>query len=108
MTEFKTNPIMMAVSTELLEQANAMRESMAKYMAATPEQRAAWAAEASAQRLAERSSASLATLTLEALIEALGISRGMAEHLVQTYCQCHIGADGWDHCAHARDLGIDW
>jgi hypothetical protein len=56
-------------------------------------------------RAAERSSAEPVALTLDALLIKLSFSRDYAEHLMQPYCDCDHGWDGWDFCAHARDLG---
>lgn len=35
-----------------------------------------------------------------------GFTREYAEHLVQPYCYCEDGMDGWDYCQHARDEGL--
>jgi len=45
-------------------------------------------------------------LTMDSLLTKLGFSHPYAEHLVQPYCTCGDTADGWDICAHARDLGL--
>ena len=44
-------------------------------------------------------------LTVDALLAKLDFSREYAEHLMQPYCHCGHGWDGWDYCQHARDLG---
>jgi hypothetical protein len=75
-------------------------------------------------RALERSTASRAELTLDALIDAIGKRvdpdatgwdgakrRRYAEHLVQPWCTCEpesndMGDPPWDLCAHARDEGF--
>lgn len=81
----------------------------------TPEAIAARKAETAAKQRAERQqqrdAAAPTDLTLEALLDKLGFSPEYAEHLMQPYCHCGDGHDGWDYCAHARDLGWperDW
>jgi hypothetical protein len=62
-------------------------------------------------RAAERESAPVRELTLNALLDKLGFSREYAEHLMQPYCRCECGHDGWSYCQHAEDLGwprLDW
>lgn len=80
---------------------------------ATPQQRAAWAAEnrerekaAAQRRAAVREATPRRELTLDALIDKMGWTREYAEHLVQPYCGCEDGRDGWEYCEHARDLGL--
>jgi len=94
------------VSAELLAEARADAEAWQRYMDATPEQREQWAREAAEQRAAERAEAPVAPLSLDALLTKLGWSREYAHHLVQSYCTCSDGYDGWDHCQHAQDLGL--
>jgi hypothetical protein len=71
----------------------------------TPEERAARIAKRKAERGAQRDAATRVELTLEALLDKLGFTREYAEHLVQPYCDCECGHDGWDYCPHANDLG---
>ncbi|PRX23681.1 hypothetical protein [Actinoplanes italicus] len=71
----------------------------------TPEAMSARAAEERAERGQVREASPLAELTLDALWEKLGFSREYAEHLVQPYCSCECGHDGWQYCQHANDLG---
>lgn len=104
---FKTNPIMILVSTEMLEQAEAMRESLDRYMSATPEERATWAREAKAKRAVERENAQMIPLDLAGLVRRLGWTEEYATHFMQPYCTCGDSYDGWDFCEHARDLGLD-
>lgn len=54
----------------------------------------------------QRAAAPQVPLTLDALINKMGWTRGYAEHLVQPYCECWDGMDGWEYCQHARDLGL--
>lgn len=94
------------VSEELHAEGEATRQVLAQWMNATPEERAAWAAEAVVARAAERAAAVPVPLTLGALLDKLGFDRVYAEHLVQPYCECRDGRDGWDYCQHAQDLGL--
>lgn len=90
--------------------------NMSRWMNATPEERAQWAAEGrqreaevQAGRAAEREAAPRVPLTLDALLARVddwGWSREYVEHLVQPYCGCEDGRDGWEYCSHARDLGF--
>lgn len=77
-----------------------------EWMNATPEQRAQWAAEAKQRRAEQRAAAAPVALTLDALIGKLGWSREYAEHVVQPYCECWDGMDGWEYCQYARDEGL--
>lgn len=61
-----------------------------------------------AERTQQRSQAAApGELTVDALLGKLVFSREYAEHLMQPYCGCGHGWDGWDFCQHARDLGLD-
>ncbi|GIM88872.1 hypothetical protein [Paractinoplanes toevensis] len=80
-----------------------------RWMNATPEERAQWAREAENMRRQERLGLHTEELTLESLlarVERWGWSRQYVEHLVQPYCECEDGRDGWEYCQHARDLGL--
>jgi len=66
---------------------------------------------ARAEREQQRAAAGQAELTLGALLSKLGFSDEYAQHLVQPYCRCECGHDGWEFCEHANDLGWpsrDW
>ncbi len=91
----------------LLDTANEVAAALQAVWDATPEERAEWAAEAKADRAVEREAAERVPLTLEALGESRGWSREYMEHLIQPYCGCRDGSDGWERCEHARDLGLD-
>jgi hypothetical protein len=69
-------------------------------------------AKARAEREQQRAAASgPAELTVEALLAKLEFSREYAGHLMQPYCGCGHGWDGWEYCEHARDEGwprMDW
>lgn len=93
-------------SDEMLRQAEEDRAAWQRWEDATPEQRAAWIREAAERRAAERAAAQPAELTVDALIDALGWTRAYAEHVVQPYCRCSDGSDGWDYCQHATDLEL--
>lgn len=53
-----------------------------------------------------RKSTPVVDLTLETLLGKLDWAKEYAEHFVQPYCDCGDGNDGWEYCAHARDLGL--
>jgi hypothetical protein len=100
----------LAASDEGLDAARETADTVNRWMNATPEERAGWAAKAKQRRAEERAAAIPVPLTLEALLarmERLGWSREYAEHLVQPYCECYDGRDGWEYCEHARDLGMN-
>lgn len=94
------------ISDEVLADARAFREAADRWANATPEQREQWAREQDARRKAEREAAPRVELTLATLLDKLGFSRSYAEHLVQPYCDCYDGRDGWEFCQHARDEGL--
>lgn len=71
-----------------------------RWIAATPEQRQAWTEQAK-QPAAKRK-----PLTLDALIKRMNWSYEYAEHLVQPYCECYDGTDGWEYCRYAYDEGV--
>lgn len=97
---------LLPVSTEALADAAELDTAMRRWWTAAPEERAAWAAEAAAARQVERGRAALVPLTLAAVLDKLGWSEEYATHVVQPYCTCGDGYDGWDWCEHARDLGL--
>lgn len=93
-----------------------LAEGLDRAINATPQERAQRAVEF-ARRAAEysqelanqRAAATPIPLTLETLLarmELWGWSHEYVEHLVQPYCECEDGRDGWEHCEHARDLGL--
>ena len=94
------------VSDEAAATSRLVADSIRRWMDATPQERAAWAAEAEQARVRERAAADHVPLTLDALLDKMGWSEEYAEHLVQPYCECGDGMDGWDRCQHARDLGF--
>ncbi len=90
-----------------------LQESLQTALTATPEQRAQWRREAADrearelwERIQQRDEAQAVPLTLNALIAKMGWSPEYAKHLVQPYCGCEQGWDGWEFCQHARDLGL--
>lgn len=95
-----------SVSDESLATSQTYANAFRRWMDATPQERAVWAAEAEQARVRERAAAEHVPLTLEALLDKMGWSREYAEHLVQPYCECGDSNDGWDRCQHARDLGL--
>lgn len=95
------------VSDEDLATARETANAVTRWMNATPQERASWAAKAKQRRTEERAASAHVPLTPEALLEKMGWSRAYAEHLVQPYCDCFAGRDGWEYCEHARDLGMD-
>ena len=94
------------VSNEQLADAQEFGAALGRYLSATPAERAAAAEAAQVQRVAEREVAECRPLTLEALLDKLGFTREYAEHLVQPYCECYDGMDGWEYCQQARDEGL--
>lgn len=94
------------VSDEQLVDARETQAAWHRWMTATPEERAQWAEDLQRLRAAERLHAERKPLTLDALLDKLGFSREYAEHLVQPYCYCEDGLDGWEYCTHARDEGL--
>ena len=61
------------------------------------------------RRAIERGSADAVALTLDGLLDAIGMSVAFATHLVQPYCTCEREAyeNAWDLCEHAHDEGIE-
>lgn len=104
--EVHQHAAMIPISQEQLDDAAGDAEAFRRWISATPEERAQWMREAAERRAAERATATPVALTLDALLDKLGFSREYAEHLVQPYCDCGDGSDGWDYCMHARDLGL--
>lgn len=104
--EVRKHAAMIVVSDEVLADAQETANAYQRWMAATPEQREQWAREAAERRATERASSAPVALTLDALLDKLNFSREYAEHLVQPYCTCWDGPDGWDYCEHAQDLGL--
>lgn len=96
----------MPASDELLADAEAIRDAFREWMDATPERRERWAREAAGRRATEREASTVAALSLDALLGKLNFTEQYAAHLVQPYCTCGDGLDGWDYCEHARDLGL--
>ena len=93
------------MSAEAVREAQEDAEAWRTYWNATPQQREQWAREAAERREFDRASTPLTPLSLDALLTKLGWSREYAHHLVQSYCTCSDGYDGWDYCQHAQDLG---
>lgn len=98
--------VSLPVSAGVLADAEEIRAAFNRWTNGTPEDRARWTEEARQRRAAVRAAAERTPLTLDALLENLGFSRGYAEHLVQPYCLCEDGSDGWEYCEHARDEGL--
>jgi ferric-dicitrate binding protein FerR (iron transport regulator) len=99
----------LAVSAEQQADGEAMAAAFQRWRDATPEERAEWARQADQRAAEERATAETVPLTLGALlarVERWGWSREYMEHLVQPYCDCEDGRDGWEYCRHARDLGF--
>ncbi len=97
------------VSVEFLAEAEEVKAAFNRWMSATPAERVAWAREADQRRVAEREAATRVPLTLDAVLARMdrwGWTREYMEHLVQPYCECEDGRDGWEYCQHARDLGL--
>lgn len=97
---------LIVISDEQAAEGASLAAAFRDYLNATPEQRAAWAQEAAAQRATERAEATPVPLTLDTVLDKLGWSREYAAHFVQPYCTCGDSYDGWDLCVHAQDLGL--
>lgn len=91
------------VTDEVLADAVEHRAAYDWWMTASPDERARWAREASDRRASERAAVPRVELTMAALLDKIGWSREYAEHVVQPYCSCWDGMDGWEYCQHARD-----
>lgn len=91
------------VSEEVLADAESMRRAYEAWEQATPAEREQQRQDAATRRAAERAAAPPAALTVDALLDKLGWTREYAQHVVQPYCTCSDGYDGWDRCQHARD-----
>ena len=74
---------------------------------ATPTERATYRQQAAQLRTVERLRADERAPTVAALGEKFGWSPALVWHLVQPYCYCEIGHDGWQWCRHAEDEGLD-
>lgn len=98
--------VIIPISAEQLAEARETQAAWHRWLTATPEERARWADDQKQQRAAERAAAERVPLTLDVLLAKLGFSREYARHLVQPYCYCEDGMDGWDYCPHARDEGL--
>lgn len=96
----------LAWHAERRRQAARVLERYDRLQAATWERRRAKEAEA---RAAERAAAETQPLTLDGLLDALGMNPAFAEHLVQPYCTCEEETydSGWYRCPHAEDLGLE-
>jgi hypothetical protein len=106
MTEIQRHAAYIPMSDEAYEDARQTRVAFDRFMSATPEQRDQWAREAAERRAAERAASAPTLLSLDALLDKLGWTQEYATHLVQPYCQCYDGMDGWEYCEHARDDGV--
>jgi acyl-CoA reductase-like NAD-dependent aldehyde dehydrogenase len=101
--------VTLPVSAAVQADADALRASIARWHNASPEERAEWARQADQRTARERAAAEHVPLTLETLltrVDQWGWSREYVEHLVQPYCDCGEGMDGWEYCQHARDLEL--
>lgn len=97
------------VSDEALAMTAETADAINRWMNATPAERAEWARQSDQRNAEQRQAAEHVPLTLDTLLTRLekwGWSREYVEHLVQPYCECEDGRDGWEYCQHARDLGL--
>jgi hypothetical protein len=95
------------VSNEILTEAKDTWDAYNRMMRMTPEERETAAQQAMANRAATRDRVLLPrVLTMSGLLNKLGWSEEYAEHLMQDYCTCSWGSEGWDLCQHAYDLGL--
>lgn len=86
--------------------ATEFRAGFDRWFNSTPEERAEWKRQADERRVQERAVAETVPLTMDNLLSKLGFTEEYARHLVQPYCECYDGMDGWEYCEHARDLGL--
>jgi hypothetical protein len=96
----------LTVSRELMAQIEEDQQAHQQWLDASDEQREQWRHEAVEQRAAERASAERVLFTLTALLKRLGWTHEYALHILQPYCECYDGSDGWAYCQHAHDLGL--
>ncbi len=95
------------VSQQTLADTAAFRQAWMAWDAMSPAERQAALDEAAAARAHEREQTPRVDLTVIALADALGLTPEQARHLVQSYCTCDVGPDGWERCQHWRDEGLD-
>lgn len=86
----------------------ALEQELTRYDSrATPTERADTRQQAAQLRAIERQRADERAPTVGALGEKFGWTPAQVWHLVQPYCYCEIGHDGWRWCRHAEDEGLD-
>lgn len=83
-----------------------LAEALRRARTATPQELAANRARLKQERAVLRATTAHVPLTLDALLDKMGWSDEYAEHLVQPYCDCEDGMEGWERCQHAQDLGL--
>jgi hypothetical protein len=101
--------VILPISTEMLAALASTVDAFTAALAAplpTPAEAAARRERARIDRATERQTAAVVPLALDALVERRGWSREYATHLVQPYCRCYEGSDGWEVCEHAYDLEV--
>lgn len=81
-------------------------EALRRARSASPQELADHRARAKRERAELRAATAHVPLTLDALLDKMGWSNEYAEHLVQPYCECEDGVEGWERCPHAQDLGL--
>ena len=91
-------------SREIIAEAEEWHRAIDEWASLTSEQQEQRQREVAERRAAERAASVPVALTLDDLIRRLGWPRTFAEHVVQPYCECYDGSDGWVWCAHADDL----
>lgn len=95
------------IPADQLDQPDAFGRVMKRYNQATPSERHGWRLQRGAVRQRERDREHSISLTMDELLARLGISRALAEHIVQPYCRCEPrSVGGWLFCDHACDLGL--
>lgn len=94
------------VSNEALAESRQTATVLQQWMDATPAERDRWRAEAERERAEVREATARVPLSVDALLEKMLWSSEYAEHLVQPYCECEAGRDGWEYCQYALDLGL--
>jgi hypothetical protein len=99
--------VVLPVSRKLIEDYGIdLTRAMEENARMTPAEREARIRRMAEERKELREHSPRIPLDVAALEDKMGWKRGFVEHLMQPYCTCGVGYDGWDHCEHATDLGL--
>lgn len=84
-----------------------IEEGLRRAARATPEEKARWKREAEERRAAYRDQVGTTEDIIGGIASHFGWTPEYVRHLAQPYCECDYDTDGaWNHCQHARDLGL--